>query len=89
VNSWICYKDLLKRNMANGDHKGEPHELIPFKRSVKMSLLACGLNFEKQGDGRIVRLAPKIHPSAQIKNKRMKSKLSIGNDTLLFEKRTV
>ncbi len=89
MNSWICYKDLLKRNMANGDHKGEPHELIPFKRSVKMSLLACGLNFEKQGDGRIVRLAPKIHPSAQIKNKRMKSKLSIGNDTLLFEKRTV
>jgi hypothetical protein len=68
VNSWICYKDLVKRNMANGDDKGKPHQLLPFKRSVTMGLLARGLNFEKQRAGRIGRLAPKIHPSAQIKN---------------------
>ena len=72
MNSWICYKDLVKRNMANGDDKGNPLELLPFKRSVTMSLLARGLNSEKQGAGRIGRLAPKIHPSAQIKNKRRK-----------------
>jgi hypothetical protein len=84
VNSWICYKDLVKRNMANGDDKGKPHELLPFKRSVTMSLLARGLNSEKQGAGRIGRLAPKIHPSAQVKNKRRKSKHSVGKE-LRFE----
>ncbi len=69
VNSWICYTDLLKRNIANGDENGKPHKLLPFKRSVTMGLLARGLNFEKQGAVRIERLAPKIHRSVQIKNK--------------------
>ena len=50
-----------------------PHKLLPFKRSVTMSLLAHGLNFEKQGAERIGRLAHKIHPSGK-KNKRRKSK---------------
>ncbi len=80
VNSWMYYKDLVKRNMANGDDKGNPHELLPFKRSVTMSLLASVQNFEKQGAVMIERLAPKIHPSAQIKNKRRKSQLSVGNE---------
>ena len=84
VNSWIIYKDLVKRNMATGDEEGEPHKLLHFKRSVTMSLLARGLNSERQRAGRIGRLAPKIHPSAQVKNKRRKSNLSVGKE-LRFE----
>jgi hypothetical protein len=84
VNSWISHKDLVFHNMATGDDKGEPHELLDFKRSVTMSLLARGLNSERQRAGRIGRLAPKIHPSAQVKNKRRKSNLSVGKE-LRFE----
>ncbi len=74
----------MKLDMAHGDAEGKPHKLLPFKRSVTMSLIARGLNSEKQGAGRIGRLAPKIHPSAQVKNKRRKSKLSVGKE-LRFE----
>jgi hypothetical protein len=80
VNSWICYKDLVKVDMAIGDDKGEPYDLLAFKRSVTMSLLTRGLNSAKEGAGRIGRLVPKIHLSAQVKNKRRKSKLSVGNE---------
>jgi hypothetical protein len=87
VNSWICYKDLVKRNMANGDDKGKPHEQ--------------GAS-HKQRAGRIGRLAPKIHLNVKIKNQRRKRKLSVGKEMrfenvacwhshadLFFEKRTV
>jgi hypothetical protein len=84
VNSWIIYKDLVKRNMAIGNKDGKPHELLHFKRSVTMSLLARGLNSERLRAGRIGRLAPKIHLSAQAKNKRRKSNLSVGKE-LRFE----
>ena len=79
MNSWICFKDLVKCNLANGDESRSLLKLLEFKYSVTMGLLTNGLNFANQRAGRIGRLAPKIHPSAQIKNKRRKSQLSVGN----------
>ena len=58
-----------------GDHLSEQLDLVQGFEETQF-----GLNFEKQGAGRIGRLAPKIHPSAQIKNKRRKSQLSVGNE---------
>jgi hypothetical protein len=42
----------------------------------RMGLLDNNLNFEKQRAGRIGRLASRIPPSAEVKNKRTKSELS-------------
>jgi hypothetical protein len=45
-----------------------------------MGLLDNNLNFEKQRAGRIGRLASRIPPSAEVKNKRTKSELSVRNE---------
>ena len=46
----------------------------------RMGLLDNNLNFEKQRAGRIGRLASRIPPSAEVKNKRTKSELSVRNE---------
>jgi hypothetical protein len=74
VNSLICYNDLVK-----DDDKKEKMTLLDFKRSVTMGLLAKGLNFGRPA-GRAGNLEGTVHPSAQVQNKRRKSRLSTRNE---------
>ena len=46
----------------------------------RMGLLGNNLNFEKQRARRIGRLASRIPPSAEVKNKRTDSELSVRNE---------
>jgi hypothetical protein len=43
MNRWICYKDLVKRNRANGDESRSLFTLLEFKLTVTMGLLSNGL----------------------------------------------
>ena len=53
--------------------------LLDFKRSVTMGLLAKRLNIGKPA-GRAGNLEGTVHPSAQVQNKRRKSRLSTRNE---------
>ena len=74
MNSLICYNDVVK-----DDDKKEKMTLLDFKRSVTMGLLAKGLNFGRPA-GRAGNLEGTVHPSAQVQNKRRKSRLSTRNE---------
>jgi hypothetical protein len=73
VNSWICFNEL----MDNVDKK-DNMTILDFKRSVTMGLLAKGLNIGKPA-GRAENLEGTVHPSAEVKNKRRKRRLSTRN----------
>ncbi len=70
MNSWICYNELVE-----DDNKRDDMNILDFKRSVTMGLLAKGLNIGKPA-GRAGNLEETVHFSANVQNKRRKSRLS-------------